>query len=86
MTLKQLRRRIDGVDAQLLRLLNRRASFALRVGALKKRQGRRLFDPRRERAILRRMSHANHGPLTAAAVQAIYREVLRQIRRLEHSA
>lgn len=86
MTLQQLRRRIDRLDRGMLRLLNRRASLALRAGRLKKRHGRRLFDPRRERVILRQMLAANHGPLPAQAVRAIYREILRQVRRLERSA
>lgn len=85
MTLEALRREIDRVDARLLQMLNQRARLALHVGSLKKRHGRRLFDPRRERAILRQVTHANHGPLSAQAVRAIYREILRQIRRLEQS-
>ena len=84
-TLQQLRKRIDQVDRRLLRLLNQRAGLALRVGRLKKRHGRSLFDPRRERAILRRLTSANHGPLPAQAVRAIYREILRQVRRLGQS-
>jgi len=86
MTLEQLRRHIDRLDRRLLELVNRRARLALRVGRIKKRQGRRLFDPARERAILRRLTDANRGPLSAGAVRAVYREIFRQIRRLEHSA
>ena len=86
MTLNSLRQQIDRLDTQILRLLNRRAAVGLRVGRLKKRQGRRVFDPAREQAILRRMSRANHGPLSAPAVRAIYQQILRQIRRLEQSA
>ncbi len=84
-TLQQLRKRIDRVDRRLLRLLNQRASLALRVGRLKKRHGRSLFDPRRERVILRQLTSANPGPLPAQAVRAIYREILRQVRRLKQS-
>lgn len=85
MTLQQLRRQIDDVDRRILPLLNRRARLAVRVGQLKQRQGLKLFDPARERAILRRLSEANPGPLSAEAVRAIYREILRQARRLEQS-
>ena len=85
MTLQQLRRQIDDVDRRILPLLNRRARLALRVGALKQRQGLKPFDPARERAILRRLSAANPGPLSASALRAIYREILRQARRLEQS-
>ena len=81
----RLRKHIDRLDHQLLGLLNKRADLAVRVGLLKKRQGRRLFDPKREQAILRQVTSANHGPLSTRAVRAIYREILRQIRRLEQS-
>ena len=86
MTLQQLRKRIDRVDAQILRLLNQRAALGLEVGCLKKREGRRLFDPKREQAILRRLTEVNGGPLSAPAIRVIYREILRQVRRLEQSA
>jgi chorismate mutase-like protein len=85
MTLQLLRRRIDRIDSQLLRLLNRRAGLAIRVGRLKRRRGGRLFDPARERAILRRLAEANGGPLSREAVRALYREILRQTRRVEQS-
>ena len=85
MTLQDLRKRIDQLDTRLLKLLNKRARLAVRVGLLKKRVGQRLFDPKREQTILRRVTGANHGPLPAQAVHAIYREILRQIRRLEQS-
>ena len=84
--LQQHRNQIDRIDAHLLRLLNRRARLALQVGRLKKRRGLRVFDSTREQAILRRMSRANHGPLPAQAVRAIYQQILRAIRRLEQSA
>ena len=83
MTLQQLRTHIDRIDHRLLQLLNRRARLAIRVGRLKQQQGRQRFDPKRERAILLRMTHANRGPLSEEAVRAIYREILTQIRRLE---
>ena len=86
MTLEQLRKQIDQVDDRVLRLLNQRASLAKRVGAIKQRQGRRLFDPRRERAILRRLAEANQGPLSERAIHAIYREILQQVRRAERVA
>ena len=85
MTLEGWRSHIDRIDTHILRLLNRRAKLAIRVGALKKRQGLRCFDPKREHEILRYLTHTNPGPLSATAVRAIYREILRQVRSLERS-
>lgn len=86
MTLQQLRNRIDRLDDRVLALLNQRARVGLRVGALKRCHGKRLFDAAREQAILRRLAVLNGGPLSSTAVRAIYREILRQVRRLEQSA
>lgn len=85
LTLRQLRKQIDRLDERLLRLLNTRARLAARVGELKKRKGLPLFDPRREREILRRLTEVNAGPLPDASIEALFREVLRHARRLERS-
>ena len=83
MSLPVLRKQIDQLDTQILRLLNRRARLAMRAGLLKKRQGRRMFDRQREQAVLQRVRRSNHGPLSTQAARAIYREILKQVRRLE---
>ena len=46
--LLSLRVRIDAVDLELLQLLNRRASLALEVGEVKKKEGSVAFRPERE--------------------------------------
>src|SRR5437762_2636593 len=86
MNLQTLRQRIDRLDQKLLKLLNTRAALALKVGAIKKKQGRTIFDPKREQEILRALGEANAGPLSTPAVHAIYRHILQQVRRLEKSA
>ena len=84
--LRALRNEIDRLDAEMLRLMTRRARLALQVGQVKKRDGRRVFDPERERRVLQRMAGANHGPLSATAIERIYREIIRQHRRLAQLA
>lgn len=83
MSLQSIRRAIDHVDRQMLRLISRRASLAVRVGQLKRRQARPVFDRGREQEVLRRVTRVNGGPLSAAAVRAIFREILRRSRALE---
>ncbi len=85
MTLQLLRRRIDRIDSKVLALLNQRARLAIRVGRVKQRSGARLFDPARERAILNRLAEENRGPLSSKAVRALYRDILRETRRVEQS-
>ena len=83
MTLDQLRRRIDRIDLQLLRLLNRRAAAALEIGRVKKRQRLPVYDGGRERQVLLRLSRRNAGPLPASSVKTIFREILRRNRGLQ---
>jgi chorismate mutase / prephenate dehydratase len=71
-----LRRHIDRLDDQILRLLNQRAALGLRIGAQKARTQRQVYDPVREKAILDRLLRANEGPLRSEHLRAIYREVL----------
>jgi chorismate mutase/prephenate dehydratase len=84
-TLQGLRSRIDVIDKRLVRLLNRRAHLAISIGKLKKVNGQKPFDPSRESEILKNVSKGNKGPLSEEAIKTIYKEVLRQHRRLEHS-
>ena len=83
MTLDALRARIDRIDEKLLRLLNRRASMALQIGRLKKKHGLPVFDEKRERAVIARLVRGNGGPLPAASVKGIFREILRRNRGLQ---
>jgi len=79
----KLRREIDGVDDQLLKLLNQRAALASRIGALK--QGAPAYRPERETQILRRVAETNPGPLAAERVANVFREVISACRGLEEA-
>jgi len=81
--LPSLRKQIDRLDRQLLRLLNQRAALALRVGRAKREDQLPVFDPVREQRILRLMVRTNRGPLSPGAIRTVFQEILRQSRRLE---
>ena len=81
--LGSVRRRIDQLDLQLLRLLNRRATLALEIGRIKKRRKWPVFDARRETFVLHQVLSANPGPLSARAVQHIFQAILCECRRRE---
>ena len=49
MGIKEWRAEIDIIDNELLRLMNRRARLAVRVGRIKSSAGLPLADPERER-------------------------------------
>jgi chorismate mutase len=83
--LATVRRRIDRLDAQLLRLLNQRATLALVIGRIKKRKKWPVYDARREAFVLGHVARANRGPLSDAAVRQVFQAILRQCRRRERS-
>src|SRR3954462_15832042 len=79
----KLRREIDGVDDELLKLINRRAGLAGRIGALK--QGAPAYRPEREAQILGRVQKETPGPLPGERVAAIFGEVISACRGLEEA-
>ncbi len=82
-TLPELRTQIDAVDKELLDLLNRRAALANEVGDLKRTEGSPVFRPEREAQVIHGLQSANPGPLKAANVATIWREIMSACRALE---
>jgi chorismate mutase/prephenate dehydratase len=80
--LGKLRKEIDGIDDELLQLVNRRAGLAQRIGHLKK--GAPVYRPEREADILRRMTSAK-GVLPKERIAAVFREVISACRGLEQA-
>jgi chorismate mutase/prephenate dehydratase len=83
MGLDEWRSRIDEIDRQLLGLLNQRAQLAREIGRAKLDSGRPVFVPEREQEILEDLVRLNPGPLPAAAVRAIWSEILSASRSLQ---
>ena len=83
--LSAVRRRIDRLDRQLLRLVNQRARLALLIGRIKKRRKWPVFDVQREAFVLSRVAQSNRGPLSERAVRQIFQSILTQCRRRERS-
>jgi len=76
MSLKRLRTQIDYADKAIVRLLNLRADITLKIAKIKRKSGRSIYCPDREREVLRRIAVMNSGPLKTGSLQAIYREVM----------
>lgn len=81
-----LRRRIDWIDEQLVRLLNARAECALQVGHAKKEKGIPVYQPDREREVLENVQRLNTGPLDDGAIKRLFERVIDENRRLERLA
>jgi chorismate mutase / prephenate dehydratase len=77
-SLASLRQAIDGVDDEVLALLNRRAGLAAEVGRLKSEASPEVLfhAPKREREVLARLEAGNGGPFPDAAVRTIFQEIM----------
>ena len=71
--LLKLRCEIDRLDSEILERLAQRAQCAKRVGEVKRGP---LYRPEREAQVLRSIGERNPGPLSAEAVQRIFREIM----------
>ncbi|WP_353717873.1 prephenate dehydratase [Dyadobacter sp. 676] len=83
MELQELRNRIDGLDDQLLSILNERMELVKKVGELKRSSQSIIYRPEREKQILDRLARHNNGLLTRQAIDAIFFEIFAVSRNLE---
>lgn len=81
-----LRRRIDQIDDQLMKLLNSRSACAVEIGRIKRQIGMPVYQPEREKWILERAERNNPGPLDSGAVRRVFERVIDESRRLERLA
>lgn len=82
----ELRRRIDQIDDQLMKLLNSRSACAVEIGRIKRQIGMAVYQPEREKWILARVERNNPGPLDSGAVRRVFERVIDESRRLERLA
>jgi 3-deoxy-7-phosphoheptulonate synthase/chorismate mutase len=76
-TLEELRVRIDGLNAEILALLQARAQVVLDIGLFKQGHGLDPYDPRREEEELHTVIDAMGGPFAPADVREIFRSIFR---------
>ena len=81
--IEELRRRVDEVDLELIRILNERARIVQEIVSIKGDAGKPLFDPKREEEILRRVAEQNEGPIYDTSMREIFELILHRIRDLE---
>lgn len=71
-----LRKKIDEIDLNILKLLNERAEIAILIGKEKLKLKSNFHAPDREREIINRLSRANKGKFSNDSLKAVYREIL----------
>lgn len=74
--LKKLRDRIDGIDEEILNLLNKRAKIVLDIANIKRKENSSFYSPEREKEIIKRLTSINKGPFPNDALKVIVREIL----------
>jgi chorismate mutase/prephenate dehydratase len=79
--LKDRRKKIDLIDRRLLKLLNQRLHVALEIGKIKKEMGEKVYDPKREKEVLRRLKIKNRGPLKEKDLEKVFRTIMKVCRR-----
>jgi len=76
MALDDLRKRIDDIDKELVRLLNERAQVVVEVGELKHKTKGPIYAPDREKQVFEKIKAQNGGPLPDRTLMAIWRELM----------
>ncbi|MBA2511905.1 MAG: chorismate mutase, partial [Rubrobacteraceae bacterium] len=71
-----LRAGIDAVDAEIVRLLDRRASLARGIGKFKQQRGMAVYAPARERMVLDRVTALGDGEFPKRGLEAVFREII----------
>jgi chorismate mutase/prephenate dehydratase len=85
MKLEENRKLMDGIDAQIVDLLNRRCLIAQRIGRIKAAAGLPIVDHERERVVMRRIASENAGPIDNWVLVRIYTELLAESRRIQQA-
>jgi chorismate mutase len=81
--LDELRRAIDSVDLQILKLLHERVRLVMAVGEYKRERDIPVYDPERERALLERLCRAAEPPLDGETIRRIFERLVDESRRIE---
>lgn len=81
--IEQLRRQIDETDKRLVKLLNRRAQYADKIGQIKRSLNMPVYVPQREEQVIAHIQASNPGPLSNEALKRLYERIIDESRRLE---
>ena len=81
-SINSVRKDIQRVDRELIKLLGDRARAAQKLAKIRQEDGTALYDLNEEQQGLTELLSQNKGPLDEAAVRAIFREILGAARSL----
>ncbi len=82
--IQQLRKKIDQVDEQILRLLGERATICKSIGQIKKQQKMSVSDKDREKQVYMHVREkASNLGLNQLQVEQIYRQIVNMCSRIQ---
>ena len=83
--IKPIRQKIDAIDLQILKLIQKRGSLAQKIGDIKSliNSNNSLYKPDREAEILRNISKLNEGLISDKKIKYIFKEIISSCLSLE---
>ena len=83
--IKPIRQKIDSIDHQILKLIQKRGSLAQKIGKLKSlmNSNASFYKPNREAEIIRNISKLNEGPISEKKIKYIFKEIISSCLSLE---
>ena len=74
--LHSLRKQIDEIDKELVRLLNKRFRVTTRIGRLKLEKQRPIYDRERENRVLSSVIRIAEPPVSSKEIESIFRQIM----------
>lgn len=83
--LENLRKRIEGINDEILALLQERGTLAKKIGEEKRKQGTQVYDPQREKEMLNHLIDNNQGPYNDNTINQLFKEIFKASTDLQKS-
>lgn len=77
------RKKIDEIDLKLVELLNERSRCAIEIGKIKEKLNIEIYDPEREKEVIRNVQETTQGPLRTEAMKRLFERIIDESRRAE---
>ncbi len=82
--LLELRKEIDQIDSQVVELYEKRAKIVEDVARYKIETGKPVFDPEREKAMLKKLGEKTHSEFNCRGIQELYQQIISISRRRQY--
>lgn len=78
-----LRKGIDRVDLEILRLYLERSRIVARIGDIKKEMSIAIYEPKREEEVFKNVLSGERGELSEGAVRRLFERIIDEMRTLQ---